>query len=180
MGDTFEHERNQAFLRQFHRQEQEAAEARRLALEEADARLDGVREYNDAMAYASGLTRREYDDLLREHGIYGTQALIALRENPNLRTVKEALAFVHREAGDEAGRELVDPVGGQMNKKFPPRAYIDAVRKEYNAKHPRRKKQKGKGDVIERYHRWQAEQKLIADADASFDAFMASLQDDQE
>ncbi len=171
-----EHERNQEFLHRFYAEQKAEQLKLERKLQEADGILDSAHEYNRAMAFSAGLTYEEYEQLLHNHGILGVQAVHVLQTHPEISSVADAIAYVYQKAGNEAGEMLVDPVGAQMDTKFPPKDYLKAVRTEYNTLHPRRRKPKGKGDVIKGYERWQQEQAQTAAADASFEEFLESLQ----
>ena len=134
---------------------------------DTDERMSRIRETEDALAFAAGLTRDGMRDMFAAYGSqFGTQIWQALIDN-KATNVEEAIQYLYQQAGDQAGA-YADWLAKITNKKVyhpaqRPTAWEQLNMELYQHEHPqwrRRKKRPGKIKVIEKAqrHMWRQEQ----------------------
>jgi hypothetical protein len=133
-----------------------------------------IREEEEAMRFAAGLTRDQEDVLFEQRG---PDVAVEIMKYLSMHdgTPEEALAALYRIAGDEAGEyvDMLTRAFGRRVRQFGPDPVGDLSREEFNFVHPRNGHHKPtKSDVIALVDGWRQMQAIQNEFDNSIDECM--------
>ena len=112
----------------------------------ADAVMSELHEAHEAMAFNAGLTREQLSRVLKQYGVVA-YAMLEYLWRGKAETPEEAHALMMQEAGDEAGKQLVDPYRQAMESKFPYNSSVGHELQRMDRQRKRKRRGWGKKDV---------------------------------
>lgn len=133
----------------------------------------------EAMAFNADLTFQQLQEVFQTYGSDAPAILECLTQD-KAHTPEEAHALLMKQAGDEAGKQLVDPIRKAMDARFKqPKSPAEHKLREMDRHGVRKWHHKGKRDVTRMYEGWRQQQDWQKKDDAAFQR-MVDLSDKEK